>query len=703
METAADTARPLRRLVAHGEPVTSARFVDRARAEALARLGIETIGRLVTHYPFRYLDLGASTPMARVRSGAEVTVTGRVHKVTVKRPRPRLSIVEVALTDGTGLVLGVWFNQPFMAERFIEGEQVAFAGRANLEFGFVQMKNPFVEKLGSADGPALAGKVLPVHRATEGLTTNWLRRLVAAAVDDYAEVPDFLPAGLRIAHGLLPLGAASRAIHFPRDLAEAGEARRRLAYDELLCLQLGLAARRHAITVERPGVAHVTNGPALAALSGSLPFRLTPDQQDAVADILADLGARTPMNRLLLGDVGTGKTAVAAHALCAAADSGSQAAMMAPTEVLAVQYAEKVGPMLDAAGVSWALLTGSLGAADRRSVLSRIEAGEVSVVFGTHALIEEGVRFARLTLAVVDEQHRFGVVQRLALRRKGPAADMLVMTATPIPRSLALTRFGDLDTSYLRQRPHGEGEARVTTRLVNRAHRAEAYGAVRAAVRAGRQAYVVCALVDESDSVQVRSANKEADRLRAEVFPDLRVGLLTGKMRTPERLDAMRRFRAGEVDVLVATTVIEVGVDVPNATLMIIEDAERFGLAQLHQLRGRVGRGEHPGEVLLFADPKSAESRARMEAIVSTSDGFELAEADLRLRGAGQMLGEAQHGLPELRLASLVDDAALLETARDDARTIIEADPHLSAPAHGPLGIEARRRFTDAWTWVSAG
>ncbi len=407
------------------------------------------------------------------------------------------------------------------------------------------------------------------------------------------------------------------------------------------------------------------------------------------------------MNRLLLGDVGTGKTLVAAHALAVAADSGSQAAMMAPTEVLATQYSAAVGPLLDASGVTWALLTGSTPAAQRRSVLSRLADGELHVAFGTHALLEESVAFKRLSLAIVDEQHRFGVNQRLGLRGKGASADLLVMTATPIPRSLALTLYGDLETSYLRERPvHGHPSRRS---LVKPAARDRAYERVRSAVRAGQQAYIVCALVDESDAAQARAATREAERLREQVFSDLKVGLLTGRMKSADKLRVMQEFRDRKIDVLVATTVIEVGVDVPNATIMIVEDADRFGLAQLHQLRGRVGRGEHPGEIYLFADPRGQEGRDRMNALVSTSDGFELAEHDLRLRGEGQILGDRQHGLPALRLASVLTDGQLIEVARGDARSIVELDPHLASAEHRALLAEVKRVFREAWEWVSSG
>jgi len=681
--------------------VSAARYVDRSRAEALGRLGIATVRDLLLHFPFRYVDLTSVEDLLHVMPGSEVTVVGRVHDIKVKKPRPRLSIVEVGIVDGTGVLLGVWFNQPYMASRFVRDERVAFAGTVTMEYGLKQMRNPFVEKLGVEESDESAARIVPVHKTTEGLSTNWIRRLIGSALEDVGDVPDFLPVALRIEHDLVPLAAALVDIHFPRSSADAAAARRRLAYEELLCLQLGMLQRRHRLTREVPGITHVTDGRALAALRETCPFEPTADQLRATDEILRDMAAPEPMNRLLLGDVGTGKTLVAAYALCAVADTGSQAAMMAPTEVLAQQYAEKVGPMLEAAGVSWALLTGSTPAAERKRILAEAAEGALPVLFGTHALLDAKVGFKRLSLAIVDEQHRFGVGQRLGLRGKGASADLLVMTATPIPRSLALTLYGDLATSYLRERPNTAGSR--TTELVHMTGRERAYKRVRAAVKQGRQAYIVCALVDESDLAQARAATNEADRLATKVFSDLRVGLLTGRMKPSEKASVMKRFRAGEIDILVATTVIEVGIDVPNATVMIIEDADRFGLAQLHQLRGRVGRGDHAGLVMLFADPKTAEGKARMQAIVSTEDGFALAEEDLALRGEGQLLGDRQHGLPELRLASLVNDRDLLDIARSDAAALVLADPHLERPEHGPLADEVKRRFGAAWTWVSSG
>lgn len=702
--------RPARRLsraealAGWSRPVADVRFVDATRADAFGRIGVRTVGDLVHHYPARYLDLTTTAPLAKAPLGHDVTVVGTVHEVMIKKPRPRLTVTQVAITDATGVLIGVWFNQPYVAQRFREGERVAFAGKVEIDYGLRQMKNPFVEKLSEETHAEDVARVLPVHHATEGLSTNWIRRLVTEALHEFGDVPDFLPVAVRRARDLTSLADALHAIHFPESLPRAEEARRRLAYDELLTLSLGMALRRHALVDERPGVRHRVDGPALLRYRDSLPFELTGDQRQAIREVLADMRRPHPMNRMLLGDVGSGKTVVAGAAMAAAADTGGQAAMMAPTEVLAEQYGRKLGPLLEKSGVRWALLTGSTPAKERREILGGIGDGSIKVVFGTHALIQPTVRYANLTLAIVDEQHRFGVNQRLGLRGKGSAPDLLVMTATPIPRSLALTLYGDLTASYLRERPGGRAlDAHVTTKLVGRSRRPEAYERVRAAVARGEQAYVVCALVDESETSEATAAVKEAKRLQQKVFPELKVGLLTGPMKPAEKAEAMRAFRDGEIDVLVATTVIEVGVDVPNATVMLIEDADKFGLAQLHQLRGRVGRGEAPGEVLLFADPKTESSRRRMEAIVSTHDGFQLAEEDMRLRGEGQLLGERQHGLPELRLASLALDTDLLEAARADAAALVEADPKLSRPEHVPLAEELRRRFSRDWEWVSSG
>lgn len=683
--------------------MSSIPLVDAKRTESLAKLGVHTVDDLVRHYPFRYLDLSTVADMRSVPVGVDATVVGRVHDIKVKHPRPRLSITEIALVDGTGALIGVWFNQPYIAGRFRVGERVAFAGTVVFEYGLKQMRSPFVERLDDdGDGPDIA-RILPIHRATEGLSTNWIRRLVSEAIATAGDVGDPLPAHIRARRGLVPLAPALRDIHFPSSGGDVQRARRRLAYDELLAVQLAMGRRRRTLVDDTAGVAHTVDGPTVAALKAAVPFKLTRDQQSALHDIFRDMASERPMNRLLLGDVGTGKTVVAAHALAACADSGTQAAMMAPTEVLAVQYSRSVGPLLDQAGVDWALLTGSTKGAERERVVTGLADGTITVVFGTHSLIQGDLVYERLSLAVVDEQHRFGVQQRLALRAKGAAPDLLVMTATPIPRSLALTLYGDLDATYLRERPGGRKPGHVSTRVVPMSGRSDAYQLVKDAVARGEQAYVVCALVDESDATEARAATTEARRLQRQVFPDLRVGLLTGQMPSTEKIEAMERFRSGETDVLVATTVIEVGVDVPAATVMIVEDADRFGLAQLHQLRGRIGRGERPGTFLLFADPKTDDGRARMEAITATDDGFELAELDLRLRGEGEVLGQRQSGLPGLRLASLANDGDLLDAAREDASALLSEDPRLESAVNAPLREDVARRIGQAWDWTSSG
>ncbi|MGB4593166.1 MAG: ATP-dependent DNA helicase RecG [Coriobacteriia bacterium] len=688
---------------AWGRTVASARHVDGRRVDALARLDIKTVGDLLRHYPFRYLDLATSAAVRDVPLGTEATVIGHVRDVRLKKPRPRLSIVEVALADETGVVVGVWFNQPYMAQRFSVDDRIAMAGRMEMDFGLRQMKSPFVERLDSREAPEELGRILPVYRATEGLSTNWMRRLVGDALEDFGAVADTLPAELRIRRDLAPLWWSLRSIHFPTAMEDVAAARRRLAYDEHFELQMAVAMRRHATVDIIKGHEHASSANRLETLRKALPFTLTTDQDSAISDILDDMRSPRPMNRMLLGDVGTGKTAVAAFALALVAESGTQAAMMAPTEVLATQYAAAVGPLLDTVGVSWALLTGSTPAAQRTKIVASVAQGAITVLLGTHALIQSDVAFKHLTLAIVDEQHRFGVEQRLRLRSKGEAADLLVMTATPIPRSLALTAYGDLDTSYLRTRPGNRPADHVRTRIVHRAGRAGAYEKIRAAVGKGRQAYVVCALVEESHSAEAKAATREAERLRESVFPDLRVGLLTGKMRPAEKRREMERFRAREIDVLVTTTVIEVGVDVPNATVMIVEDGERYGLAQLHQLRGRIGRAEHAGEFLVFADPKTEDGRKRMQAIARTNDGFELAEEDLRLRGEGEILGQRQSGLPQLRIATLVGDEELLQTAREDARSLVESDPDLRDPAHAPLARKVALLLADSGWVVASG
>lgn len=669
-------------------------------------MGVVRVRDLFLHVPHRYLDFSRVTKIALADVGSEATVVGVVDKVDLKRPRPRMQVVNLMVLDDTGVVEATFFKQPWIAEQVHRGDVVALSGKVTFNYGFKQMKAPFYEVLGEGSAASYA-RVLPVHPVSEGLSAAWMRRIVACALSDAGDVCDFLPAELVARRKLMTLARAVREVHFPASVAAAGVARRRLAYDELFCLQLALLTRREADLAGTVPFEHECLGPHMDALLRAMPFELTAEQRRAAEQILADMAAPRVMNRLLLGDVGTGKTAVAAVALAAVADTGTQAAMMAPTSVLARQYAEKVGPLLDAAGIPWRLVTGAVRGEERAQIEADVAAGAVTVVFGTTALLSDKLEFARLSLVVIDEQHRFGVNQRAALRAKGPGADLLAMTATPIPRTLALSVYGDVDLSRIAHRPRAG--AGIETHVVSPENLDLAWGAVREALAAGHQAYVICPLVDDADdgsaledvpeglrspSQNMRSAASTLDLLRQSVLPGVACDLLTGRMRPDEKDGAMERFRSGQTRVLVATTVVEVGVDVPNACAMVVLDADRFGLATLHQLRGRVGRGGVPGVVYLScAAKKGSPARERLAALEATADGFKLAELDLRLRHEGEVLGYRQSGGVTLRLVDLDADEDLVEWAHEDARAIAEADPALVEPEHRLLALEARDRF----------
>ena len=692
--------------------VSRLRFARGARAEALGRLDISSVRDALQHVPHRYLDFTRITPVAGADVGEQATVVGSVDKVTLKRPRPRLQIVEVALVDATGVLMCAFFKQPWLAEQIHVGDTLAVSGKVTFAYGFKQMTPQFHEVVAKAgEGAATAAsfaRMLPVHGATDGLSPAWMRRIESAALADYGDACDFMPASLVASREFMTEARALREAHFPSGRAAAERARRRLAYDELLCLQAALLARRAIELADVAPHEHVVGGPHVSALLAALPFELTAEQRQAADEILADMAAPAPMNRLLLGDVGTGKTAVAAVALAAVADSGSQAAVMAPTSVLARQYAEKLGPVLDRAGVSWALVTGSTPEAERGATAAGLASGALSVLFGTTAVLGDDLAFDDLSLVVVDEQHRFGVGQRARLRSKGTAPDQLTMTATPIPRTLALSVYGDLACSRIAQRPHAG--AGVTTKVITPENVDLAHTAIAEAVAAGHQAYVICPLVDDADdgaglddvpvselaqtSARPHSARAVYERLRDRVFRGVRVGLVTGRMSAAEKDEAMAAFRAGEVKVLVSTTVVEVGVDVPNATVMMVWDADRFGLATLHQLRGRVGRGEDAGTVFLVSAARgTSPARKRLRALEKTSDGFALAEMDLRLRHEGEVLGYRQSGGVTLRHVDMIADADLVAAAHEDAAHLVAKDPSLTDARHAPLAREVRRRF----------
>lgn len=706
------------------EPVTRVKGVSPTRATVLEKLGIHTIRDLLSHYPRRYVDLSCVCAVSEACIGQTCTIAGTVHEIKLKRPKPKLSLVEISLVDGSGVLMVTCFRQPWLMDSVKAGMAIAVAGKVEFNYGFKRMTNPYLEQIG--DGPA-EGMIIPVHPATEKLSAAWMRRLVGNALDSVTGVLDPLPLDMRCRYRLMSKGAALRAVHFPRSMDEVKAARRRLAFEELLYLELHLMQASAQRVGDASPVRHIVPGPHLAALRDAIPFELTDEQESACNDVFSVMGADRVANHMILGDVGTGKTVVAAHALAVAADTGGQALLMAPTEVLARQHAKGMFPLLEAAGLRCAVLTGTTARAQRDEIVVRLAAGDIDVLVGTHALLEDDVAPANMTLAVIDEQQRFGVDQRARLLAKGSAPDALYLTATPIPRTLALAIFGDLTLSYIKRRPHDN--ARRTTRVLLKSDRGRAYDAAKEALARGEQAYVVCPLIgktaeerdakaprareidgleeesvhpvvaieDESDfgDDDVAAATQEARFLQSKVFVDHTVGLLHGGLPSSEKHEVMDRFRTGEIDVLVATTVIEVGVDVPNATVMIIEDADRFGLSQLHQLRGRVGRGELDAQVFLISASKREDAVARLSAMEKVDDGFELASFDLSLRREGDILGNRQSGASVLKLVNVARDGRVIEAAHEDARLIMETDPDLEEPDHAAMAREIRMLFRD--------
>jgi ATP-dependent DNA helicase RecG len=703
--------------------------------EVLAEsLGIRTVGQLLHHYPRRYIDRSEVSSIRELRVGQHATAIARVYKVAQRRTRKGRPMITVTLRDVGGYLFLPFFNQPWVERMYRPGHEVAVSGTVGLYGGKLQMRNFEVEVLRGDDDPIHSGRITPVHRASERITTRTIRELVFRALDQIGEISDPLPPEVGAPEHVASLDWSLRRIHFPESREELERARERLKFDELFTLELGVAFRKHRVTGQEQGIAHGATSELVARFVEALPFHLTSGQERALSQLREAMARPHPMNVLLQGDVGSGKTVVAVAACLVAADSGHQAAIMAPTEVLAGQHsrnveallapigATRIGPGGDDGGrrgqpslfesqegpaapsttrnpIRFALLTAAVTGRERARILEASAAGQIDLVIGTHALVQEGVAFRDLSLAVIDEQHRFGVHQRMALKGKGASPDVLIMTATPIPRTLALTYYGDLDVSVLDELPAGRQP--IETRVARSAQaRRDAYELVRGEVRAGRQAFVVCAAIDQENRLEVRAAEKEAERLAGDVFPELRVGLLHGRMRPPEKEARMEAFRSGSLDVLISTTVIEVGVDVPNATVMLVENAERFGLAQLHQLRGRIGRGEHRSFCVLFDEsaPDNQEARERLEAMVRTTDGFELADEDLRLRGEGTLFDVRQSGLPDLRLAKLSEDLDLVKRARARAFDVIDRDPSLEA--HPALRAELESRFADSIDWL---
>jgi ATP-dependent DNA helicase RecG len=702
-------------------PIQFAKGVGPKRTSVLARLRIETVEDALWTVPWRYEDRSVMTPIANLIPGMVASVCGTIGKCESKRTRNRrLTVLDVGIEDSTGRLQVVFFNQPYLEDLLAVGKRVMMSGRilAGPDGWMVpRMDVAQYEVIGEETEATLhVGRIVPIYHETKGWTSRQMRVLTKGLLDEHApHLRDHLPVPIRARQRLVPIQEALQEAHFPKagtDLAllEHGKspAHRRLAFEELFLLQMALASRQRSVKDEPKGLHFNPRTPLLAELARLLPFTLTPAQDQVIREIFRDMISPKPMNRLVQGDVGSGKTVVALHAMVMACGSGYQAALMAPTEILAEQHYRNLSGTLEALGLKVLLMRGSDKAVTKKSQAAQLASGEVQVAIGTHALIQKGVIFKNLGLTVVDEQHKFGVLQRKTLIDKGYKPDVLVLTATPIPRTLAMTVYGDLDVSIIDMLP--PGRRAVRTFLFGEPHRRRAYQILRDELRNQRQAYVVYPLVEESEKSDLQAAIQGAEQLQQEEFADFRVGLLHGRMKAAEKEAVMADFKAGTIHLLVATTVIEVGVDVPNATVMMIEHAERFGLAQLHQLRGRVGRGAEQSYCLLMASmmrrPKAqtgkrapggeeplSNATERLEALVQSNDGFVIAEEDLRIRGPGEFFGLRQWGMPEFRVANIVRDVDLLQQARLEAFSLIKVDPGLKAPAHQGLKEAMLRKW----------
>lgn len=694
-------------------PIEKVSGFSGVRGEALRGAGVDSVRDLLFHFPRRYIDRSRIEPVANLPVGEEVTVIAEVLSVATRRPRKRLTLTEARLTDGTGTLEAIWFNQAFRGRQLSVGSEVALSGKVERFRGKTQMKSPEVDVLSSRTEGLTTGRVVPIHPTIAKVPSGWIRRGMWNALKRSRPIADPVPDPIRTSRGLVERDEALTAIHFPESMPEMKRARKRLVYDEFFRLEVALALNKRLREESQVGIVHPESRDLSERFVSGLPYDLTSAQRRAIDEIVSDLQTSYPMQRLVQGEVGSGKTVVAVAALLIAVEGGFQTAVMAPTEVLSVQHFLGIKELLAAAGlasadpgpdatlgmdslfaqpaevtdrsVRLALLTGSQSAtnfatgASRADVQKWLADGTIDIVVGTHALIQEAVDFRSLGMAVIDEQHRFGAEQRAVLRSKGvdgATPDLLIMTATPIPRTLSMTLYGDLEESIIDEMPPGRSP--IETEIVSRGNEEVVWKTVVDEVAQGRQAFVVCPLVEDSDKIEAASAESEYERLQT-VMPHLRRGLIHGQMPAADKDAVMHAFRAGEIDVLVATTVIEVGIDVPNATVMVIEDADRFGLSQLHQLRGRVGRGQFPGRCLLLSDPLTPDGERRLEAMVRSNDGFELAQVDLEIRGQGTVFAASQSGRSDLNLANIVTDRGALIAAREDAFELVAGDPGLAS------------------------
>jgi ATP-dependent DNA helicase RecG len=680
-------------------PVQYLKGVGPQRAELLAKLGLHYARDLLFFFPRDYQDMSELRTLDQLEEGLECSVVGTIEDVDLRATGPGKCILGVLLKQGTRYLRGLWFHQPYLRPKFVIGKRVMFSGTPKLQGVRWEMVHPKFTFL-NEDEDAPTGRILPVYSLTEGINQTTMRRIVQGIVDSHTcYLEDVFPPEMLDEHRLWPIRAALPQIHAPQNHEALEEARRRFIYQELFVLQLALTMRKHAATLRKQAPVLEATAKIDARIRRLFPFPFTTAQNGAIGEIVENMKQPIPMNRLLQGDVGSGKTLVAMYAMLVTVANGFQTVLMAPTEILARQHARTLAKNLAAGRVRIGLLVGSLPAVQRRELLRSLEAGEIDILVGTHAItagIRSGeVAFPKLGLVVIDEQHKFGVEERKALKQTGADPHYLVMTATPIPRTVTMTVFGDLDVSTLREPPPGRQP--VNTYVVGEERRERWWSFFRKKLREGRQGYVIAPLVeDEETSTANHGAEQLYERLSKGELADFRLGLVHGRLTTHEKDEAMERFRRGQLKVLVATSVIEVGVDVPNATLMTIEGGEQFGLAQLHQLRGRITRGAHPGYCCVFARPQTEEAAARLAAFAKTSDGFELAEIDFQLRGPGDLFGTRQHGLPPLRMADMVRDAQVVEEARRDAQILVASDPELTTPSLAGLRRMVLARYGSA-------
>ena len=675
--------------------VTTLKNVGPKYAETLERLNIRTLGDMLYHFPHRYDDYSKMKPINRLGYGEKVSIIGTIQSVSARATGGgRTKLTEAVINDGSAAMRVTWFNQPWIKKRLRQGMQIVVSGQTDQYLGRMTMNNP--EWTPVEERNLLSEGIVPVYALTAKLTQKWLRDKLHAVVTDWApKVHDPLPASMLDDADLMDLSTALQQVHYPASWEQLKEARHRLAFDEIFLLQLGVLQQKQNWTQQKAKIYVAENGWLGKELS-KLPFTLTTAQQRTLDEVVGDLSSGHPMNRLIQGDVGSGKTVIAALAIALVCDQGSQAAFMAPTSILAEQHYKNLLQMLTQNGGPLTpeqihLMIGATSESEKIEIRAGLANGDISIIIGTHALIEDPVEFHDLQMVVIDEQHRFGVSQRAALRAKGSNPHLMVMTATPIPRSLALTVYGDLDVSVIDEMPPGRRE--IETHVLYPKERERAYSLLRRQVEAGHQAFIIYPLVEESDKSEEKAAVEEHERLKKEIFPDLQLGLLHGRLTPSEKENVMTKFRACEFDILVSTSVVEVGVDIPNATVMLIEGAHRFGLAQLHQFRGRVGRGKAKSYCLLIPSQADAVENERLQAMAETNDGFELAERDLEQRGPGEFLGTRQSGYSELRLASLTD-VKLIHKARQHAEALFQRDPELAQSEHQQLAKTLQHFWT---------